>query len=80
MILEAIQKNELGKLMRERMTCILSMNAVHLNLCWTAEFLPEQIHTCCVRMVECLDCTVEFPKMSRGSCFRTPGSRPGLRG
>lgn len=62
MILEAIQKNELGKLMRERMTCILSMNAVHLNLCWTAEFPPEQIHTCCVRMVECLDCTVEFPK------------------
>ena len=43
MILTAIQTNELGKTMREHITCILRMKTVQMELDWTEIFSPEQI-------------------------------------
>ena len=60
MILTAIQTNELGQMMREHITCILRMEAVRLDLDWAAEFSPKQILSCCDRMIEHLDCTINF--------------------
>lgn len=64
MTLTEIQANELGRMMRERVTCVLRMGIVQLNLDWTAEFSPSQLLSCCGRMFEHLDCTASFPKMS----------------
>lgn len=50
MILETIQPNELGKMMREHISCIRRMEAVRLDLDWTAEFSPEQILSCCDKL------------------------------
>lgn len=61
MTLTEIPTNELGRMMRERITCVIRMEIVQLDLGWTAEFSPAQLLSCCGRMFEHLDCTVSFP-------------------
>ena len=65
MTLTEIQPNELGRMMRQRITCVARMKAVHLNLDWTAEFSPSQLLSCYTRMFERLDCTADFSKNVR---------------
>lgn len=78
MILTAIQTNELGKTMREHITCILRMEAVHIKLDWTEVFSPEQILSCCDRMAEHLDCTINFPKNVQRELICSPEFAPWL--
>ena len=78
MIQTAIQTNELGQMMREQITCILRMKAVRLDLHWTAEFSPEQILSCCGRMMENLDCTIIFPENVQRELICSPEFTPWL--
>ena len=78
MTLTEIQANELGRMMRERVTCVLQMKAVQLNLDWTAEFSPSQLLSCCGRMIEHLDCTVSFPPNVQRELICDPGFAPWL--
>ena len=78
MILTAIQTNELGQMMREHITCILRMEAVRLDLVWTAEFSQEQILACCDRMLRCLDCTLYFPNNVQRELIRNQEFAPWL--
>ena len=78
MTLTEIHANELGRMMRERVTCVLRMEAVRLNLDWTAEFSPSQLLSCCGRMIEHLDCTDSFPKNVQRELICDPGFAPWL--
>ena len=78
MILTAIQTNELGQMMREHITCILRMEAVRLDLDWAAEFSPKQILSCCDRMIEHLDCTINFPPNVQRELICSPEFAPWL--
>ncbi len=78
MTLTEIQANELGRMMRERATCALRMEAVRLNLDWTAEFSPSQLLSCCGRMLEYLDCTASFPQNVQHELICDPGFAPWL--
>lgn len=78
MILTAIQTNELGQMMREHITCILRMEAVRLDLDWAAEFSPKQILSCCDRMIEHLDCTINFPQNVQRELICSPEFAPWL--
>lgn len=64
MILETIQPNELGKMMREHISCIRRMEAVRLDLDWTAEFSPEQILSCCDKLPLYLKDVEDIPALS----------------
>lgn len=78
MILTAIQTNELGQMMREHIACILRMEAVRLDLDWAAEFSPKQILSCCNRMIEHLDCTINFPQNVQRELICSPEFAPWL--
>ena len=78
MILATIQANELGRMMRERIACILRMKAVRLELDWTAEFTVGQIISCCDRMAKHLDCTLDFPENVQRELLQNPQFAPWL--
>lgn len=78
MIQTAIQTNELDQMMREHITCILRMEAVRLDLDWAAEFSPKQILSCCDRMIEHLDCTINFPQNVQRELICSPEFVPWL--
>ncbi len=78
MTLTEIQPNELGRMMRQRITCVARMKAVHLNLDWTAEFSPSQLLSCCTRMFERLDCTADFSKNVQRELICDPEFAPWL--
>lgn len=80
MILTAIQTNELGQMMREHITCILRMEAVRLDLDWAAEFSPTQILSCGDRMIEHLDCTINFSQNVQRELICSPEFVPWLAG
>lgn len=78
MILTKIQASELGLMMREHITCLLRMNAVQLDLNWTAEFSRGQIISCCDRMIKYLDCTLHFSKNVQRELLQNPQFAPWL--
>lgn len=70
--------NKLGRMMQERVTCILRMQAVQLNLDWTAKFSSSQLLSCCTRMEEYLDCTVKYPQNVQRELIRSLEFAPWL--
>lgn len=78
MILETIQPNELGKMMREHISCIRRMEAVRLDLDWTAEFSPEQILSCCDKLPLYLKDVEDIPASVQRELIRSPQFMPWL--
>ena len=72
MTLTAIQTNELGKMMREHITCILRMEAVQMKLDWTEVFSPEQILSCCDKMPACLGSGEDLPSNVQRELIQNP--------
>lgn len=78
MILETIQPNELGKMMREHISCIRRMEAVRLDLDWTAEFSPEQILSCCDKLPLYLKDVEDILASVQRELIRSPQFMPWL--
>lgn len=72
MTLTAIQTNELGKMMREHITCILRMEAVQMKLDWTEVFSSEQILSCCDKMPAGLGSGEDLPSNVQRELIQNP--------